>query len=118
MANTTNLINIANALSITATGQQAGQLLQVSPFEGGRNRNAWLTLAAAVGGAGVVQIMGSDLPQGNPTPPPTNDPSWQVLYTLNSASPLRQEIQLPVWIAVNVQTAGTGTVTINLEGIK
>lgn len=113
----TMTLNIANALDITATGKQSPILLDVSPFEGGRNRNTWLQLAAAVGGSGVIQIMGTDLPAGGPTPSET-DASWAVLYTLNSASPLRQEIELPVWLMLNVQTAGTGTLTANLEGIQ
>lgn len=113
----TMTLNIANALDITATGKQSPILCDVSPFEGGRNRNTWLQLAAAVGGSGVIQILGTDLPAGGPTPSET-DASWAVLYTLNSASPLRQEIELPVWLMLNVQTAGTGTLTANLEGIQ
>ena len=36
------------------------------------------------------------------------------LVTLNSASPLTQELaDLPCWIRYNVTTAGTGTVTIS-----
>jgi hypothetical protein len=37
---------------------------------------------------------------------------------LIAASPLEQEIVLPVWIRVNVTTAGTGTANIQLEGIQ
>ena len=115
----TMTVQIANAVSLTATGKQAPQLLEVSPFEGGRNRNSWLvsdTLLSGIG-TGVVQIMGTDLPAGGP-PPSTTDASWAVLYTLNNASPQRQEIQLPVWVMINVQTAGTGTLTAHLEGIQ
>lgn len=108
---------LCSALDITATGKQTPILLEVSPFEGGRNRNTWLQLAAAVGGSGVIQIMGTDLPAGGPAPA-TTDSSWAVLYTLNASSPLRQEIQLPTWVMLNVQTAGTGTLTANLEGIQ
>lgn len=113
----TMLLTIANAVSLTATGKQTPQLLEVSPFEGGRNRNAFLNLLAAPAGGGVVQIMGTDLPAGGPAPA-TTDASWAVLYTINGSSPLRQEVQLPVWIMINVSTTGTGTFTANLEGIQ
>lgn len=115
----TMTLPIATAVSLTATGKQAPQLLDVSPFEGGRNRNSWLvsdTLLSGIG-SGVVQILGTDLPAGGPTPSQT-DSSWAVLYTLNANSPQRQEVQLPVWVMINVQTAGTGTLTAHLEGIQ
>lgn len=111
------LNTIANALSLTALSTGTPQLLDVSPFEGGRNRNAFLNLAAAPAGGGVVEIFGSDLPAGGPTPA-NNDPSFALLYTINASSPLKQEIQLPVWIQVNVTTVGTGTITMQLEGIQ
>lgn len=107
-----------SAVPSGSIGQGTGpQLLDVSPFEGGRNRNAFLNLAAVPAGGGVIGIYGTDLPAGGPTPSPT-DPSWTLLYTLNSSSPLKQEIQLPVWLQANVTTVGTGTTTAQLEGIQ
>lgn len=91
--------------------------LEVSPFEGGRNRNAFLNLAAAPAGGGVIGVYGSNLAAGGPAPL-ANDPSFALLYTLNASSPLRQEVQLPVWIQLNVSTVGTGTLTATLEGIQ
>jgi hypothetical protein len=113
----TMTLPLCTALSITATGTQAPIQCNPSPFEGGRNRNAWLVLEAVPAGGGVIEIMGTDLPAGGPTPA-QNDPSWAVLYTINASSLLRQEIELPVWIMMNVSTEGTGTFTSWLEGIK
>lgn len=114
---TSGLVTGASAPAGGVGGGTGPILLEVSPFEGGRNRNAWLTMPAAPAGGGVIQVMGTDLPAGGPTPSNT-DPSWAVLYTLNANSPLRQEVQLPVWVALNVSTVGTGTLTAQLEGIK
>ncbi len=114
---TTGLVSGTGAPSETV-GQGTGAiLLDVSPFEGGRNRNAFLNLQAAPAGGGVIGIYGTDLPAGGP-PPALNDPSWALLYTINASSPLKQEIQLPVWIQANVTTLGTGSVTATLEGIQ
>lgn len=110
------LLSLAAALDITATGAQAGKLLNTTPFVGGRGRSAILGLQAAIAGGGVVKI------QGNPadihTTPAANDPGWVDVVTLNAASPLQQEIELPQWIRVNVTNVGTGTVTIGLEGVQ
>lgn len=108
------LLSLASALDITATGAQAAKLLNVTPFVGGRGRSAILSLAGAVGGSGVVKIQGASTDIH--TTPGTSD--WSDIVSLTSASPLTQEIELPQWIRVNVTTAGTGTVTINCEGVQ
>lgn len=113
----TMLKNIANALSITATGAQAAILNNVSPFLGGQGRNAILNVQAAPAGGGVIQILGNDT-GGDETAPANDDPNWTVRYTINAASPLQQEIQLPLWLQVNVSTVGTGTFTADLQGIQ
>lgn len=112
---------LASALDITATGPQTAILLNESPFMGGGGkgggtdgRNAILALAGAVGGSGVVLIEGHD---GTDTPDEEST-DWFTVETLNAASPLRQEILLPRWIRVNVDTAGTGTLTAHLEGVQ
>jgi hypothetical protein len=113
---TTGLVAGASAPS-ASIGQGTGEiLLQVSPFAGGRNRNAFLNLPT-LPTTGAVQILGTDLPAGGP-PPALNDPSWAVIATINSSSPAKQEIQLPVWMQLNVSTVGTGTLTATLEGIQ
>jgi hypothetical protein len=96
------------------------QLLAVSPFIGGRNRNALLNIITALSGigSGVVNIVGNNAAAGGPAPGPT-DPNWYTIASLTSASSnALQEIQLPTWIAVNVATGGTGTLTAQLEGIQ
>jgi hypothetical protein len=110
------LLTLANALAITATGAGTPVLLHVTPFEGGQHKNALLILNAAIAGGGVISIDGN--PNAGPTAPVTADPNWASIVVLNAASPLEQEIELPLWIRVNVTTAGTGTVTLQLEGIQ
>jgi len=110
------LKSLAAALDITATGAQAAVLLSKTPFVGGRGRSAIVDLNAAIGGSGVVKLQGST--NDIHTTPGTSDPSWTDIVSLTSASPLQQEIELPQWIRVNVTTAGTGTATINLEGVQ
>lgn len=109
---------VAGGSAPTGTiGQGTGPiLLDVSPFEGGRNRNAFLNIPT-LPTTGTVQVLGTDLPAGGPTPSPA-DSSWAVLYTLNASSPPKQEIQLPVWVQLNVSTVGTGSITAQLEGIQ
>ena len=53
-----------------------------------------------------------------PTAPADNDANWTDIVSLDAASALRQEIELPLWIRVNVTTAGTGTATLSLEGVQ
>ena len=109
------LLSLAAALSITATGIQTAQRLNKTPFLGGQGRNALLHLQAAVGGAGVIKVQGHDSPSA--TAPASGDSGWYDVVTLNSASPLEQELQdLPAWIRLNITTAGTGTITANLVG--
>lgn len=113
---TTGLVAGGSAPS-ASIGQGTGEiLLDVSPFEGGRNRNAFLNIPT-LPTTGAVQILGTDLQAGGP-PPSLTDPSWAVIATINSSSPAKQEIQLPVWIQLNVSTVGTGTLTAQLEGIQ
>ena len=112
----TMLKALATNLPITATGQQPGIALTVSPFLGGRNHNALLRLENAIAGGGVISIDGSGLIQ--PTAPANADASWASIVVLNAASPIEQEIQLPYWIRVNITTLGTGTVSIDLQGIQ
>lgn len=107
---------LATALDITATGPQAPILCNKSPFAGGQGKNAFLTSKAAIGGAGVVKVQGN--PTAGPTAPADNDANWTDIVSLDAASALRQEIELPLWIRVNVVTAGTGTATLSLEGVQ
>jgi hypothetical protein len=96
------------------------QLLNVSPFIGGRNHNAILNFDTTLSGigAGVITISGNYAAAGGPAPGPS-DPNWSVIATINeNTAQVPQEIQLPTWLAVNVQTAGTGTFTAHLFGIQ
>jgi len=112
----TEFIQLATALSITATGQQTPINLTTSPFQGGQNKNAVLFLQNAIAGGGVVTIQGNPLIQ--PNAPASGDANWFTIATLNAASLPQQEILLPPWIAVNVTTAGTGTVSVGLLGVQ
>lgn len=112
-----NIINIASALSLTATGPTAGVRLGVTPLLGGRGREGKLFLSNAIGGAGVVAIQGH--PSTDKTAPASGDAGWATISSLTSASPLLSEIaDLPNWIRLNVTTAGTGTLTATLEGVQ
>lgn len=112
-----NILNIASAASITATGPSAGVRLAKTPLLGGFGREGILLLDAPIGGSGVIAIQGN--PSRSATAPASGDAGWATLVTLNSASPLTQELaDLPCWIRYNVTTAGTGTVTISLEGVQ
>jgi hypothetical protein len=110
------ILALVSALDITATGPQAPIRCNVTPFQGGQGKSAILNCKAAIGGSGVVKV------QGNPSPladtPANNDPGWVDIVSLTSASDLRQEIEVPCWIRVNVATAGTGTATLKLEGVQ
>lgn len=107
---------LATALDITSTGAQTPILCNKSPFAGGQGKNAFLALKAAIGGSGVVKIQGN--PTAGPTAPGSSDANWTDIVSLTSASDLRQEIEVPLWIRVNVTTAGTGTATLDLEGVQ
>jgi hypothetical protein len=107
---------LATALDITATGAQDAILCNTSPFAGGQGKNAFLVSSAAIGGSGVVKVQGN--PTAGPAAPADDDANWADIVSLTSASPLRQEIEVPLWIRVNVTTAGTGTATLDLEGVQ
>lgn len=109
-------LSLATALAITATGAQTPELLNATPFEGGWGKNAFLTLQSAIAGGGVVKIQGN--PTAGPSAPASGDANWTDIVALDANSPLRQEIELPLWIRVNITTVGTGTVTIGLEGVQ
>jgi len=86
-----------------------------SPFLGGYGHNAILKQAAAIGGAGVILIQGSD----EIDEPASGDSSWTTTTTLNSASPLEQEITLSRWMRANVTVAGTAAnLLIQLKGVQ
>lgn len=107
---------VADAVDATATGAAAAVRCNATPFFGGQGHNAFLTLPAAVGGSGVVKIQGHASPAE--TAPASDDEGWADIVSLDADSPLRQEIEVPAWIRANVTTAGTGTVTVNLEGVQ
>lgn len=111
------LKTLAAALSITGTAIQAGIKLNESPFLGGQGRNGIVTLDAPIGGAGVVKIQGhnGDATKGIPA---SGDAGWTDILSLTAASPLEQEIALPLFIRTNITTLGTGTVTIKLKGVQ
>lgn len=106
---------LATALSITATGAGDAVRLNVTPFNGGHGREALLHMQAPVGGAGVIRLEGHA--KAGAGAPAAGDAGWYTVATLNSTSPLLQEIpDLPAWVRLNVATAGTGTITVKLEG--
>ena len=112
-----NAIKLATAASITATGAGAAVRLNKTPLLGGQGREGILRLDAAVGGSGSIDIEGHA--STGATAPGAADAGWAKLVTLTSASPLSQELaDLPCWIRHNVKTAGTGAVTITLEGVQ
>lgn len=108
---------IATALDLTTVAAQAGVKLNVSPFLGGQNHNALVISDIKIGGSGVLKIQGNPGVVGGGVPP-ANDTGWADILSLTSASPLENEIKLPLWIRTNVTTAGTGTATITLEGVQ
>ncbi|MBE2259501.1 MAG: hypothetical protein IAE88_11620 [Rhodobacteraceae bacterium] len=112
-----NIVKIANALSVTATGIGAAVRLGKTPLLGGHGREGILMLDAAVGGSGVVAIQGH--PSREAKEPTEGDSGWATLVTLNASSARVQEIKdLPGWIRPNVTTTGTGTVTVSLQGVQ
>ena len=110
------ILALAAALDITATGPQAPVLLNTSPFTGGQGKNAFLNLAAVPAGGGVIKVQGN--PTAGPAAPADADANWTDIVTIDANSPLRQEIELPLWIRTNITTVGTGTLTANLEGVQ
>lgn len=109
------LLTIVDALDITATGAGEPVRLNVTPFAGGFGREALMHLPAAVGGSGEVDIEGHWSPSSEE--PADDDDGWEAIVTLDASSPLLQELSdLPAWIRANVTTAGTGTLTVVLEG--
>ena len=110
------ILPLASALSITATAIQTPLRCNTTPFQGGQGKSAILSLNAAVGGSGVVKVQGNPSPSS--TAPASGDAGWVDIVSLSASSDLQQEIELPCWIRTNVTTAGTGTVTIKLEGVQ
>lgn len=109
------ILTLANALALNATGIGDPIRLNVTPFAGGMGREALLHLDTAPGGASVVLLEGHNSPHAEA--PDEDDDEWATVVTLNSASPLLQEIaDLPAWIRVNRSVVGTGTLTARLEG--
>lgn len=104
-----------NATSASASYANATPIrLDETPFNGGFGREAILNQSAAIGGSGVVKIQGH--PSLERTAPGNTDTGWTTILTLNSGTRLRNEIELPVWIRVLVDTAGTGSAFFSLEG--
>jgi len=110
------LLPLATAVDLTAVAAGAGVRCNVSPFLGGQGHNALLINNAAIGGSGVVKIQGHD--SSASTAPASGDSGWYDIVSLNAAAPLEQEIVLSNWMRANVTTAGTGTASIQLEGIQ
>lgn len=98
------LKTLANAVSITSTGAQTGVLMDATPFLDGRNA---LVNQSGVGGSGSVTVQSS--------PDNTN---WTTVATLTSASLPAVEVTLGKYMRINVGTAGTGTLTVQLRGIQ
>lgn len=112
-----NILKIASALDLTGTGPAGPVRLGKTPLLGGHGREGILILESAIGGSGVVKIQGH--PSRSHTAPADDDAGWVDVLSLNSASSRVQEIaDLPAWVRANVTTAGTGTATINLEGVQ
>lgn len=95
-------------VDMTAVAALPAVKLGETPFFPGGN--AILRLSAPVGGAGVIQVQGSDSATG----------TFTTLATVNAASGTDVEIlNLPQYIRLNKSTAGTGTIaTVNLEGVQ
>lgn len=112
--------NLGGLIPFNATSDESGYTnavpvrLNVSPFIGGRGREAILNVSAAPGGTAVVKVQGH--PSLDSSAPSNTDEDWADIVTLTATSPrLRQEIELPSWIRVIVETAGTGTAYFTLE---
>jgi hypothetical protein len=109
---------LATALSITATDIQAPIKLDDTPFMGGKGRSGYLGLQAAVGGSGSIKVQGHNGDENGTSEPAEDDSGWFDIVTLTSASPLSQEIELPLYIRTNVTVVGTGTITAWLDGVQ
>jgi len=113
----TMLKNLANAVVLTGTAIGPGVLCNVSPFLGGQGHNAILRLEAAPGGAAVVKLQGN--PAAGSTAPASGDAGWyDIVATINAASPLEQEVTLDRWMRYNITTLGTGTLTADFIGVQ
>ncbi|MGH8032024.1 MAG: hypothetical protein ACREO8_06570 [Luteimonas sp.] len=95
-------------IDLTVTGPLTGVTLGETPFFPGNN--AILRLSSAIGGAGAIQIQGSDALAG----------TYTTLQTINAASGLDIEVfNLPAFIRLNKSVAGTGTIAnAVLEGVQ
>lgn len=114
------ILNLGGLIPFNATSASASYAnavpvrLRRTPFRGGFGREAILNQSAAIGGSGVVLIQGHKSQE--PTAPSNTDSGWTTILTLNSGTRLRHEIDLPDWIRVIVDTAGTGSAYFSLEG--
>lgn len=103
----TMLKSLGAAIDLTVVAAQNPVELGETPFFPGGN--AILHLSEPVGGAGVVQVQGSDTETG----------TFTTLQSITAASGQLVEIaNLPKWIRLNVSTAGTGTPDATLEGVQ
>lgn len=109
---------LATALSITGTGIQAPIKLDDTPFMGGKGRSGYLRLDAAVGGSGSIKVQGHNGTTNGTDTPAEADTGWFDIVTLTASSPLKQEVEWPLYIRTNIGTAGTGTITAWMEGVQ
>ena len=106
------MIKTFAAVNMASTGALAGLKLGETPFQLGGN--AKLYFPAAIGGAGVITLEGS---QDGKTSPST----YTTISTLNAAQTAGLWVgltNLPAYIRMNVTTAGTGTFTPTLHGAQ
>lgn len=110
------LKSLCSALDITSTGIKTAVALTKTPFLGGQGRSGVLVQDVKVGGAGSIAIQGHNSVDN--VAPASGDAGWFTIVTLNSGTKLSQEIELPRFIRPNVLVAGTGTLTIDIDGIQ
>lgn len=102
------LKTLGAAIDMTTLGALTGVKLGETPFFPGAN--AILRLGAPIGGAGVIQVQGSDTLAG----------TYTTLQSINAASGTDIEItNLPMFIRLNKSVVGTGTIAnAYLEGVQ
>lgn len=108
---------LASAVALTGTAIGAGIACNETPFLGGQGVKGVVSLDAAPGGAAVVKIQGHPGNADKVLPVP-GDAGWVDIVQFVAASPLEQEIVLPLWVRYNITTLGTGTLNARIRGVQ